>query len=142
MADKVLVELVTPVEVVLAREVDMVVVPGGDGDFGILPGHAPLLSTLRPGVVDIYEAGAISDSVFVADGFAEATEARVTILAEEALTMSEATAEEADARLKEARRRGQSAERSFRKVRPAWPSSCRDHGWCHRRREWTREPGR
>ncbi|HJO69304.1 MAG TPA: ATP synthase F1 subunit epsilon [Rhodospirillales bacterium] len=110
MADKVLVELVTPVEVVLAREVDMVVVPGGDGDFGILPGHAPLLSTLRPGVVDIYEAGAISDSVFVADGFAEATEARVTILAEEALTMSEATAEEADARLKEARRRLDEAE--------------------------------
>jgi F-type H+-transporting ATPase subunit epsilon len=110
VADKVLVELVTPVEVVLAREVDMVVVPGGDGDFGILPGHAPLLSTLRPGVVDIYEAGAISDSVFVADGFAEATEARVTILAEEALTMSEATAEEADARLKEARRRLDEAE--------------------------------
>ncbi len=110
MADKVLVELVTPVEVVLAREVDMVVVPGGDGDFGILPGHAPLLSTMRPGVVDIYEAGAISDSVFVADGFAEATEARVTILAEEALTMSEATAEEADARLKEARRRLDEAE--------------------------------
>ena len=110
MADKVLVELVTPVEVVLAREVDMVVVPGGDGDFGILPGHAPLLSTLRPGVVDIYEAGAISDSVFVADGFAEATEARVTILAEEALTMSEATAEEANARLKEARRRLDEAE--------------------------------
>ena len=105
MADKVLVELVTPVKVVLTREVDMVVVPGGDGDFGILPGHAPLLSTLRPGVVDIYEAGAVSDSVFVADGFAEATEARVTILAEEALTMSEATAEEAEARLKEARRR-------------------------------------
>ncbi len=104
MADKVLVELVTPVKVVLTREVDMVVVPGGDGDFGVLPGHAPLISTLRPGVVDIYEGGAVSDSVFVADGFAEATDTRVTILSEDALAMSEATNEAADARIAEARR--------------------------------------
>ena len=104
MADKVLVELVTPVKVVLTREVDMVVVPGGDGDFGVLPGHAPLISTLRPGVVDIYEGGAVSDSVFVADGFAEATDTRVTILTEDALAISEATNEAADARIAEARR--------------------------------------
>ena len=104
MADKVLVELVTPVKVVLTREVDMVVVPGGDGDFGVLPGHAPLISTLRPGVVDIYEGGAVSDSVFVADGFVEATDTRVTILSEDALAMSEATNEAADARIAEARR--------------------------------------
>ena len=104
MADKVLVELVTPVKVVLTREVDMVVVPGGDGDFGVLPGHAPLISTLRPGVVDIYEGGAVSDSVFVADGFAEATDTRVTILSEDALAMSEATNEATDARIAEARR--------------------------------------
>lgn len=104
MADKILVELVTPANVVLTREVDMVVVPGGDGDFGVLPGHSPLLSTLRPGVVDIYEAGSVSDSVFCADGFAEATDARVTILAEDTLAMSEATAEAVDARLAEAHR--------------------------------------
>ncbi|MDP6603406.1 MAG: ATP synthase F1 subunit epsilon [Rhodospirillales bacterium] len=110
MADKVLVELVTPVEVILSREVDMVVVPGGDGDFGILPGHAPLLSTLRPGVVNIYEGGAVTDSVFVADGFAEATEARVTILAEDTLSMSEATNEAAQARIAEARRQIDAAE--------------------------------
>ena len=51
-ADKVDFDLVTPLNLVASEQVDMVVVPGGAGDFGVLPGHAPLISTVRPGVVE------------------------------------------------------------------------------------------
>ena len=81
----------------------MVVVPGGDGDFGILPGHAPLLSTVRPGVLDIYENDAVRDRVFVAGGFAEVADGRLTVLAEEAMAVSDIDRGEAEARLAAAR---------------------------------------
>ena len=69
--NKVEFELVSPERLLVAQPVDMVVVPGGDGDFGVLPGHAPLISTVRPGVIEIYEGNAVSDRIFVAGGFAE-----------------------------------------------------------------------
>src|ERR671912_220924 len=55
MADKVEFELVSPERLLVSQPVDMVVVPGGEGDFGVLPGHAPLISTVRAGVIEIYE---------------------------------------------------------------------------------------
>ena len=61
MADTVEFELVTPAKLVLSRAVEMVVVPGGEGDFGVLPGHAPMIATVRPGVVDIHTGGKVSD---------------------------------------------------------------------------------
>ena len=51
---KIIFELVTPTLLAVSEEVDMVVVPGVEGDFGVLRGHTPLLTTIRPGVVDIY----------------------------------------------------------------------------------------
>ena len=80
--DQILLELVSPEKLLLSRRVDMVVVPGEDGDFGVLPRHAPLLSTLRHGVVSLYDGGAVSEKVFVSGGFAEVTGARCTLLAE------------------------------------------------------------
>ena len=87
--DKVSFELVTPEQVLASGEVDMVVVPGGDGDFGVLPGHAPLLSTLRPGIVNVYENDKVSQRLFVAGGFAEVAEGGFTVLADEAVAVED-----------------------------------------------------
>jgi F-type H+-transporting ATPase subunit epsilon len=87
MAERVQFELVTPERLVLSTEVEMVVVPGTEGNFGVLPGHAPLISTIRPGMIDIYETRpTISDRIFVVSGIAEVTPERCTVLAEEAMT--------------------------------------------------------
>ena len=76
-------ELVSPERVLMSEQVEQVVVPGADGDLAVLPGHAPLISTLRPGVLDITVGGA-SRRVFVKAGFAEVDPDRLTILAERA----------------------------------------------------------
>ena len=86
MADRVQFELVTPERLVLSNEVEMVVVPGTEGNFGVLPGHAPLISTIRPGMIEIYETRpAVSQRIFVVSGIAEVTPERCTVLAEEAI---------------------------------------------------------
>jgi F-type H+-transporting ATPase subunit epsilon len=89
MADQVQFELVAPERLLLSEPVDMVVVPGSEGDFGVLPGHAPLISTVRPGVIETYSGKAVKDRIFVAGGFAEVTRERCTVLAEEAVPVSE-----------------------------------------------------
>jgi len=78
-------ELVTPEQLLVSRDVDMVVVPGTEGNFGVLPGHAPLISTIRPGTIDIYEGNGIAERIFIAGGLAEVTPERCTVLADEAM---------------------------------------------------------
>ncbi len=102
MTEKVPFELVTPERVVFAEEADMVVVPGGDGDFGVLPGHAPLLSTVRPGTVEVYEGDRVTMRFFVSGGFAEVADGRCTVLADEAVPASEIDRADAEGRLKRA----------------------------------------
>lgn len=82
-------ELVSPEELLLAEPVEMVVVPGEDGDFGVLPGHTPMISNVRPGVLHVFAGGAVSNRIFVAGGFAEVTPERCTVLAEEALPVAD-----------------------------------------------------
>lgn len=89
MAEKIQFELVSPVKLLVSSPVDMVVVPGAEGDFGALPQHSPLIATVRPGVVDVYEADKITSRFFVSGGFAEVTNVRVTVLAEEAVPVAE-----------------------------------------------------
>jgi F-type H+-transporting ATPase subunit epsilon len=90
MADKVQFELVSPERLLISRDVGMVVVPGSEGDFGVLPDHAPLISTVRPGVIEVYDDGqTISDRIFVAGGFAEVTAERCTVLATEAVPVKD-----------------------------------------------------
>jgi len=90
MADRLQFELVSPERLLISREVGMVVVPGAEGDFGVLPDHAPLISTVRPGVIDVYDDGAtVSDRIFVSGGFAEVTGERCTVLAEQATPLGE-----------------------------------------------------
>ncbi len=82
-------ELVSPEALVMADDVDMVVVPGEAGDFGVLPGHSPTVSTVRPGVVHVFKDSAVSARVFVAGGFAEVTTERCTVLTEEAVAVDD-----------------------------------------------------
>lgn len=76
-------ELVTPEKLVRSEDVHMVVVPGTEGDFGVLVGHAPFMSTMRDGDLAIYRSeGATPETVRVQGGFAEVSEAGLTVLAE------------------------------------------------------------
>lgn len=102
MADTVEFELVSPEQLLLSGPVEMVVVPGSEGDFGVLPGHAPIISTVRTGVISTYENGAVDRRIFVAGGFAEVTGLRCTVLAEEAIALDEIDRTVAEARLVEA----------------------------------------
>ena len=101
MADKVEFELVSPERILVSQGVDMVVVPGEDGDFGVLPGHALFLSGVRPGVIEIYDGDKISDRIFVAGGFAEVTGERCTVLAEEAVHLAEVERTTVEARIRD-----------------------------------------
>ncbi|MEQ1888525.1 MAG: F0F1 ATP synthase subunit epsilon [Alphaproteobacteria bacterium] len=87
MADRLTFELVTPERLLLSAQVDMVVVPGAEGEFGVLPGHAPLVSTLRPGVISVHDEKSVQ-RIFVRGGFAEVTADGLTILAEEAIDLA------------------------------------------------------
>jgi F-type H+-transporting ATPase subunit epsilon len=89
MPDRVQFELVTPERLLLSEEVEMVVVPGVEGNFGVLPGHALLVSTIRPGTIEIYEGQRVTRRIFVNGGFAEVTPERCTALAEEAVPAEE-----------------------------------------------------
>jgi F-type H+-transporting ATPase subunit epsilon len=99
MAEKIQFELVSPAKLLISSPVDMVVVPGTEGDFGALPRHAPVIATVRPGVIDVHDGGKVSNRIFVAGGFAEVNEERITVLAEEAIPVAELTAEMAEARM-------------------------------------------
>jgi F-type H+-transporting ATPase subunit epsilon len=89
MAERVQFELVTPERLLLSEAVEMVVVPGTEGNFGVLPGHAPLISSIRPGTIDIYEGQTVTRRIFVVSGTAEVTPERCTVLADEALPPEE-----------------------------------------------------
>lgn len=91
MADKLHFELVSPERLLRSDDVTMVVVPGSEGDFGVLAGHAPLMSTIRPGAIDIYadDMDHVTARVFIDGGFAEVGELGLTILAESAVPVSE-----------------------------------------------------
>ena len=100
---KVAFELVSPERLLLSAEVDMVVVPGSEGDFGVLPRHSPLISTVRPGVINVHDNGQVTERIFVAGGFAEVTPERCTVLAERAVALAEVDRAEVEAELKSAR---------------------------------------
>jgi F-type H+-transporting ATPase subunit epsilon len=84
-------ELVSPAKLLFSGEVEEVIVPGAEGEFTVLPGHAPLVSTLRPGFLRL-KNGADTMTVFVRSGFAEVNEKGLIVLAEEAARIEEITA--------------------------------------------------
>jgi len=82
-------DLVSPARLVLSGEVTQVDVPGAEGDFGVLAGHAPIVATLKPGILTVFGAGAPQRFV-VLGGFAEMSSAGLTVLAESASPIGEA----------------------------------------------------
>ena len=102
MADKLKFDLVAPERLLMSTEAEMVIVPGSEGDFGVLAGHAPVMSTLRVGVLDVSGTDGNNMRIFVRGGFAEVTPAGLTILAEEAVPLSELDADALDQRVKDA----------------------------------------
>jgi len=104
MADRIQFDLVSPERLVASEAVEMVVVPGGEGDLGVLPGHSLLIGTVRPGVIQIHEGGKVKDSIFVAGGFVEINPETCTVLAEEAIKVADLDRGEATARLEGARK--------------------------------------
>lgn len=96
--------LVSPERQLASRDVHMVVVPGEDGDFGVLAGHASFMSTIRPGVILVYEsAGSPAERIFIDGGFAEVGDSGLTILAEQAQPVAELNPEAVARALAEAR---------------------------------------
>ena len=124
-------ELVSPERLVFTGEVESVVVPGTEGEFTVLKDHAPLMSTLKPGVLTVIDAAAKQSRLFVRGGFADVNPAGLTILAEVAVPLAEfdAAAVEAeiaaagldvtDARGDEARRVAQDKVEQLREMRAA-----------------------
>ncbi len=87
--DKIAFELASPEALLLSTRADMVVVPGAEGDFGVLPGHAPFISEVRAGVIDIHRGGKVEERIFVAEGFAEVNTKGCTVLSGEAYPLDD-----------------------------------------------------
>ncbi len=94
-------ELVSPEKLLFSGDVEAVVVPGTEGDFQMLKGHAPTMTTLRPGVVSIDETDAKNVRMFVRGGFAEVSGKGLTILAEQAIPLADLDAAKLDASIKD-----------------------------------------
>ena len=116
MADTTAFELVTPARVMIARDAGMVVAPGVVGLFGVLPRHAPLISTLQRGVVEVYDNGQITDRIMVDGGIADVAEDRCTILAERAEKLDADNKAAVEAQLKSAEESGQENDIDFLKA--------------------------
>ena len=101
--DKLQFSLVSPAREIFSGEVDHVIAPGTEGEFGVLPHHAPFMSTLKNGVVRVLEGEAVAMRIFVRGGFADVTPDGLTILAEEAVDLATVDASELSERLDAAR---------------------------------------
>src|ERR1700678_2407295 len=88
MAEKISFDLVSPEKLLLSVQADMVTIPGTEGYLGVMAGHAPLVTTLRAGMIDVSVDGK-DDRYFIRGGFAEIGPSKITVLAEEALPMTE-----------------------------------------------------
>jgi F-type H+-transporting ATPase subunit epsilon len=93
-------ELVSPEKLVFSGEVDQVDVPGAEGDFGVLAGHAPFVTTLKPGILTVHGAGG-EQRMVVLGGFAEVSADGLTILAEVAESVEKMDRETIAARIRE-----------------------------------------
>jgi len=102
MADKIHFDLVSPEQMLLSEDVDMVTLPGTDGYFGVLAGHAPVISSLKPGVLEVKGGETPDMRIFIRGGFAEVDAKKVIVLAEEAIPLADFDVAALDARIKDA----------------------------------------
>jgi len=101
MADKIAFELVSPDRLLISEAVDMVTIPGGEGDFGVLAGHQPIISTVRPGILEVQNEGAAVRRIFVSGGFAEVTNERCAVMTEEAIPVEDINRADIEQRIKD-----------------------------------------
>lgn len=92
MAESLHFDLVSPERLLMAEDVESVVAPGAEGYFTVLPRHAPFMSTLKPGVIEVRGAGGEPRRIFVRGGFADVTPAGLTILADQAVPLEDMNA--------------------------------------------------
>ena len=107
MSDTFQLELVTPEKLVFSQAVSMVEIPGEEGDFGVLAGHSPLVSTIRAGIISIHTDHV--QRLFVAGGVAEVSPTSCTILAEQVIDIQGINKADAEARLGAARKAQEAA---------------------------------
>jgi F-type H+-transporting ATPase subunit epsilon len=105
-------EIVSPERLLLARPVDMAVIPASEGDMGVMEGHTPMIVMLRGGTLELYEGDRIIDRLFVDGGFAEVTPERCTVLANKAIPLTDLNKAEAERRLAEAEAAYEAADKS------------------------------
>ena len=101
MAEKIHFDLVSPERLLLSEDVDMVTLPGTEGYMGVLAGHASLITSLRPGVIDVKGGETSELKLFVRGGFAEIDAKRVVVLAEEAIPMADFDTAALDQRIRD-----------------------------------------
>lgn len=87
--DKVQFTIISPEQVVFKDAIDMVVIPGENGDFGVLPHHAALISNLRPGLITIYQDHKITQQIFTTGGFVQVQPQDCTVLSEETVMLKD-----------------------------------------------------
>ena len=92
-------EIVSPERLLLSKPVDMVVIPGAEGEMGVMAQHAPMIVLLRGGEIRLYSGTTVTERLYVSGGFAEVTPERVTVLATEATPVGEVSRAEGERRL-------------------------------------------
>jgi F-type H+-transporting ATPase subunit epsilon len=110
MTDKIAFDLVSPERLLVSAEAEMITIPGSEGEMGVMAGHAPVISTLRPGIITVQ--GGSDGRFYVTGGFVEVTPEKLTVLAEEAVPMGELDAGDLDHRIEEAEKALAGAEES------------------------------
>ena len=98
MADTLLFSLVSPERELYSGNVDQVDIPGTEGNFGVMPNHSPLMAAIRTGVITVTENGA-ETQFFVQGGFADVTPSGLTVLAEQAVAMSDLNKADVEAQI-------------------------------------------
>lgn len=103
MADAFHLQIVSPAKLVINGYVPMAEIPGLEGDFGVLPGHAPLFSMLRPGVITVHQNDGSKRRFFAASGYADVTPTQCTVLSDHISDLADMSLHEAEDALREAR---------------------------------------
>jgi len=112
--EKLEVELVSPEKKVFSRDADMVIISGTEGDFGVLPGHAPIISTIRPGSLEIQESSD-TERMFVAGGIVEVLDDKVSILATEVINKDDIDVSNCETKISDYTAKMQAAENEVEK---------------------------
>ncbi len=99
MADRISFDLVSPERLLLSEDAEMITLPAAEGDLGVLAGHEPLITTLRPGAIDVKGGARGEERFFVMGGFADINPDKLTVLAEEAFSLAEVQMSEVDERI-------------------------------------------